>query len=335
MEWVINLSLAIVVTASLVDWVSFTVLMVLGVAGGYGFFSLFSHKYLGGIAPLANMSGIHIQILIYSSVFATLLGLVFFRKKEKKTRSQLKSMENFAGAIIHEVSNVVGISQMYASALQNFMTRIKEEINEEGEALYTLDEDTYDRIKEVVETLERDCSKGLTIMRRMVVTLEPEIKPGDMDVYNIGRCVKEAIEGYDMEDFQEERVHIDIREDFKFRGSKYYLIHALYQLIKNVHKHAGIDCEIKIWTENKELHFRDNGPGIPREKLSHIFEHFYSVDKSGTGVGLAFCKLVMNAFGGSISCETEKDKYTEFILSFPKKEVKELPEEEDADEEEE
>ncbi|MCG8385622.1 MAG: hypothetical protein MJA30_08790, partial [Cytophagales bacterium] len=48
MEWIINLSLAIVVTASLVDWVSFIVLMVLGVAGGYGFFTLFSHKYLGG-----------------------------------------------------------------------------------------------------------------------------------------------------------------------------------------------------------------------------------------------------------------------------------------------
>ncbi|MCG8340285.1 MAG: hypothetical protein MI674_03330, partial [Cytophagales bacterium] len=223
MEWVINLSLAIVVTASLVDWVSFTVLMVLGVAGGYGFFTLFSHKYLGGIAPLANMPGIYIQILIYSSLFATLLGLVFFRKKEKKTRSQLKSMENFAGAIVHEVSNVVGLSQMYASALQNFMTEIKEKTTKKGKKLYILDENTHNGIKEIVETLERDCKKGLTIMRRMIVTLEPEIKPEDTDVYSIGRCVKEAIEGYDMEDFQEERVHIDIREDFKFRGSKYYL----------------------------------------------------------------------------------------------------------------
>ncbi|MCG8339692.1 MAG: ATP-binding protein, partial [Cytophagales bacterium] len=139
---------------------------------------------------------------------------------------------------------------------------------------------------------------------------------------------------YDMEDFQEERVHIDIREDFKFRGSKYYLIHALYQLIKNVHKHAGVECEIEIWTEDYKLHFRDNGRGISKEKLSHIFEHFYSIDKSGTGVGLAFCKLVMDTFGGSISCETEKGKYTEFILSFPKEKVKELPEE-DADKEEE
>jgi two-component system CAI-1 autoinducer sensor kinase/phosphatase CqsS len=48
---------------------------------------------------------------------------------------------------------------------------------------------------------------------------------------------------------------------------------------------------------------RDNGPGIAADVLKGLFEPFRSVGKSGgTGLGLAYCQRVMQAFGGEITC---------------------------------
>jgi len=54
--------------------------------------------------------------------------------------------------------------------------------------------------------------------------------------------------------------------------------------------------------------FRDNGVGVPEEKLPHIFEEFYRGDESrnkkeGNGLGLYIVKYLMEAMGGSVRAE--------------------------------
>ena len=43
--------------------------------------------------------------------------------------------------------------------------------------------------------------------------------------------------------------------------------------------------------------------------------------KKGTGLGLAYCKMIMQGYGGDITCESKLGKYTRFALSFPKVEL--------------
>lgn len=78
--------------------------------------------------------------------------------------------------------------------------------------------------------------------------------------------------------------------------------------------------------ENKsvDLMIRDYGRGIPREKLSKIFDSFYttksgpdSSGKGGTGLGLAFCKKVMEEHHGKIRVESSPGKGSAFTLKFP------------------
>jgi hypothetical protein len=57
--------------------------------------------------------------------------------------------------------------------------------------------------------------------------------------------------------------------------------------------------------------------GISSSQLARLFKHFYTTTFMGTGIGLSFCKLVMNRFGGNIRCESIEGQYTKFILSFP------------------
>ena len=62
---------------------------------------------------------------------------------------------------------------------------------------------------------------------------------------------------------------------------------------------------------------KDYGRGIAKENLPHIFDRFYTKSRSGTGIGLAFCKTLMEELGGTIECKSSLGKYTRFTLTFP------------------
>ena len=91
----------------------------------------------------------------------------------------------------------------------------------------------------------------------------------------------------------------------------------LRNLIENSIKYAGEDAHIRteVKKNSKEIIFRvhDNGPGIPQEEGSRIFERFYRVDDSltrltsGAGLGLAICQGLVRAHGGKIWVEQVDD----------------------------
>ncbi len=60
----------------------------------------------------------------------------------------------------------------------------------------------------------------------------------------------------------------------------------------------------------------DNGPGIPDNRLEHIFEPFYSTKKNGSGIGLALAHQIMMVHGGSISVSSQPGVRTTFTLQF-------------------
>ena len=72
-----------------------------------------------------------------------------------------------------------------------------------------------------------------------------------------------------------------------------------------------------------EISVQDFGEGIPKEFQHEIFEKFYQVDlrelghRSDTGLGLAFCKMAVEALGGKIRVESEPVKGSRFIVLLP------------------
>jgi signal transduction histidine kinase len=79
---------------------------------------------------------------------------------------------------------------------------------------------------------------------------------------------------------------------------------------------------VRIWfnPEERTLFFRDNGKGISKEDLFAIFDFGYKESSSkGSGVGLAFVKMVVEAAGGAIECQSRQGEgsYTEFKIYLP------------------
>jgi signal transduction histidine kinase len=70
-----------------------------------------------------------------------------------------------------------------------------------------------------------------------------------------------------------------------------------------------------------EVTIRDNGPGIPPDKLDKIFEPYYTTKPKGTGVGLATVKHNVELYGGTVRVESELGKGARFIVRFPGKTI--------------
>ena len=73
----------------------------------------------------------------------------------------------------------------------------------------------------------------------------------------------------------------------------------------------------------------DDGIGIPRESLPHIWERFYRVDvsrsdSSHSGLGLAMVRWIVRAHGGTIQAESQVGKGSRFLFTLPREKEEKL-----------
>ncbi len=80
-------------------------------------------------------------------------------------------------------------------------------------------------------------------------------------------------------------------------------------------------CKIDIIEEKRGqeivIQIRDNGEGIPEEMRSKIFAPNFTTKSSGTGLGLAMCKSIVDQTGGEIWFQTEQGKGSSFFVQLP------------------
>ncbi|HLP77668.1 MAG TPA: ATP-binding protein [Candidatus Paceibacterota bacterium] len=70
-----------------------------------------------------------------------------------------------------------------------------------------------------------------------------------------------------------------------------------------------------------EISVRDNGPGVPPDKVERVFEAYYSTKTKGTGLGLSIVKHNVELYAGTVRVESELGKGARFVLIFPAKTV--------------
>ncbi len=98
-------------------------------------------------------------------------------------------------------------------------------------------------------------------------------------------------------------------------------------LVENAIKYHYEGGKVRVSLDADHSQFwvevEDNGPGIPREELEHIFERFYRVDKShsreigGTGLGLAITRGAVLLHRGSIEVESAEGEGSCFVVRLP------------------
>lgn len=119
--------------------------------------------------------------------------------------------------------------------------------------------------------------------------------------------------------------NIDIPEQpFRVKLDTDGYMRIVNNLIQNVLAHSHADkIEISLSRQGKTMKLRleDNGVGIEKEDLKHIFERLYKCDKGrsekGSGLGLSIVRQLVEKMDGSIEVKSTPGKGTEFDLLFP------------------
>lgn len=112
-----------------------------------------------------------------------------------------------------------------------------------------------------------------------------------------------------------------------FRGDPSQLLRLLLNLVGNAIEYTPPGSRVRIRLNRSPagitLSVADNGPGIAPADLPHIFDRFYRASRSRTrdsghsGIGLALCKAITEAHGGTLSASSPPGGGATFTATFP------------------
>ena len=123
---------------------------------------------------------------------------------------------------------------------------------------------------------------------------------------------------------------LDARQPI-FEADLTHISNIIHNLLDNAEKYSNEKPEISISTSSDDkgvsIEIKDNGIGMTKESLKHIFDKFYRVhtgnrhDVKGFGLGLSYVKALVEAHQGTIDVVSELGKGSTFKLDFPYRQI--------------
>ncbi|MFA6037834.1 MAG: PAS domain-containing sensor histidine kinase [Legionellales bacterium] len=286
--------------------------------------------YLSSRVPLKNDSGEVIGVVGISVDITADKEAEALRLKATAAEKSIQTIRLIGMSIAHELrtplraisSGVVGTANKLPTLLAVYK-KAKEQGIEIPEGYPRLFPRDITILENVLKNIELETNAAFSVIDMLLIKGNlSKINKDKFTTCHIVTCIKNALSRYPFQSEEKKLVHCE-GKDFIFHGDTLLVVHVLFNLIKNALyfvKRAG-KGSIQIWLEHGKdaniLHFKDTGTGIPHDILPHIFDQFFSTESNGTGIGLAFCKFVMQSMDGDIECFSVEGEYTEFVLTFP------------------
>jgi len=259
---------------------------------------------LDGSIPLDQLKHEYIPIFLFSLV----AGITCNYRNELKRQEKEIVLKSLSGSIAHEMRQPLNAMSMIFDQFKEYSQKANKEDRDDMNFLTTLAQTAIIRSNQLIS---------------MILNQISDKQPDPESFVNLkaSEAVKKAVAEYGYSDEKErEVININIKKDFNFNADETLFIYIIFNLIKNslFYLKSKTNPKITINIENNTIYFKDNGLGIPQNRLKTIFKSFATTAKTGTGLGLSFCKKTMFAFNGDIKCDSKEDRWTEFALSFPR-----------------
>lgn len=325
--WMMTEVMTIFIMALCIDFpVLLMVYILFGMVGGFA-----AAVWTSPMPPLlsdmdqANLALLPIVILCsmaFSHVFQQ--GRLFQKgrlfEKERLFAEKNKAMQALAGSIGHEMRNPLGQIKHSLESIEHILLA----------PMHTNQASTSQAFSgKMLDDLYRHVAQGQLVVTRglqVISMILDEVQDKSFDASTFSYLVasevtQKAIDEYAYEsDSERERVSMTVVRDFTFKGMETAYLFMLFNLIKNAVYYFKLhpNATVTITVESPTIRVRDTGPGIAADYINHLFDAFVTSGKSGgTGLGLPYCRRIVSAFGGSISCHSEVGKFTEFTMHFP------------------
>jgi len=320
--WVASALVALFAMVLLLDWLTLLVQFVVGCSLGWLAWAMTTD------APAADALD-HAYLAVFG--FALVLGLAANYADEVVRREQERAMLATAGSIAHELRTpLLGIAAA-AEGVRDYLPPLLDAYylaRRQGLPVAMLRGAHLDAMAGVHDRVAAEARHANTIIDMLLVNVRHgETALPEPVSCSIVRCVATALERYPFSETERPLVTWRQRDDFVFKGAELLTVHLLFNLIKNALRQiarsrtGSIEIATIAGPRSNRLVVLDTAGGIPPEDLPHVFSRFYSSAASdgilGAGIGLAFCRDVMHAFGGSIECSSAYGQRTEFVMRFP------------------
>jgi two-component sensor histidine kinase len=160
------------------------------------------------------------------------------------------------------------------------------------------------------------------IINKLLFLTKKDFTKKDFTKVDLEDVILDLIEKY----LKRINIELDFNEndEYYIYGDKTLIKMAISNLIENSIKYGAKNIYIILKKKKNKIKLilKDDGIGIPKEKLPFIFDEFYRVDEShnkkieGFGLGLAIVKTILNFHKAKIKIESEIDKGVEITIEF-------------------
>jgi len=175
------------------------------------------------------------------------------------------------------------------------------------------------------ESFKRTVEREFEQVKRVLEDLRNLAKPKPLEKYplDINKALHDAAESM-LASAERSGISLDLELVFGplyVEGDLYALNRVHRNLLTNAFQATPPQGRVIVRTlkQNEEaiIEIEDTGTGIPAERLSTIFDDYYTTKKQGLGLGLALSKKLVEQLGGTISVTSQVGVGTTFTLRFP------------------
>lgn len=227
-------------------------------------------------------------------------------EERRKRAERLAAVGELAGGVAHEINNPLASIKSFAQLLS------RDAIGAEQQHALEIIIQESTRIARVVENLQNFARQQGVSGREPV---------------NLSGLAEQVLE---LQHYSLETEGIEVRKDLdeelsSVMGEPGALQQVILNLVSNAEQalssktgHRLLIVRTRESTEGVVLSVVDNGPGIPRARLPHIFDSYAGDPSHDPGVGLGVCATIVREHGGQIMAESEEGRGAAFFVRLPR-----------------
>jgi two-component system, NtrC family, nitrogen regulation sensor histidine kinase NtrY len=233
-------------------------------------------------------------------------------------KQELEAWQNLTRVLRHEIMNSI----TPISSLTSTLREVLDHDMERKDGHFELKEEGAEDLREGLSTIEnrsRGLIKFIDAYREYTSLPKPKmttVRLKDL-IEKVAQLMKTELRKTHVEfHYEWSSEYLTIQADFEM------IEQVLINLLKNAiealsdTKNPRLELIGKYDENAVKIEVIDNGPGIIKEALEHIFVPFYTTKRTGSGIGLSLSRQIMQMHNGTLSVESQPDVRTVFTLKF-------------------
>lgn len=255
---------------------------------------------------------------------ATIAALIVQHRRHRRIGQEL-AVERLELAHLSRTTQLGELSGAFAHELNQPLTSILANAEAGARLLQKHPPDTQE-LKEILGDIVEEDKRAASViaqLRRLMVKGEAKLESIDLNevvAATIALASSELLARQTKCDFQREQPNLPVRGNLV--QLQQVILNLILNAIEAMSQLAPSERSIEITTRRRDDGFRelaiaDRGPGLAPEMRTKAFEPFVSTKPNGLGLGLAICRSIALAHGGTLKFDEQRTNGAQIILALP------------------